>query len=195
MFVGCSEISVFLLNMCNMLELSGLLVCLGRLVNFLSAWEVGRGGGVGWTEVSGLWFARRDQYPGWHYEWKFWIFSINFERNFLKKENLSFKKKIENSFTVETTTTESVTYPYKTALSEANVKANIMESTKWTYHKEHSFASIYSTFLKFCFSIRTCYKEYQLPKCPYSYFPKELELYLRVLFPCEYPLNLFCCNH
>ena len=144
MFVGCSEISVFLLNMCNMLELSGLLVCLGGL-NFLNAWEAGRGAGVGWTEVVGLWFARGDQYPGWHHEWKLWIVSINFERNFLKNKNLFFKK-IENSFTVETTTTESVTYPYKTALSEANVKANIIGSTKWTYHKEHSFASIYSTF-------------------------------------------------
>ena len=28
---------------------------------------------------------------------------------------------------------ESETYPYKTALSEANVKANRMGSTKWTY--------------------------------------------------------------
>ena len=46
-------------------------------------------------------------------------------------------------------------------------------------------------FRKFCFSTRTYYKgvdlKYQLPKCPYSYFPKALEFYLRVLFPCEYP--------
>ena len=131
MFVGCSEISVFLLNMCNMLELSGLLVCLGRLINFLSAWEVGRGGGVGWTEVSGLWFARRDQYPGWHYEWKFWIFSINFETNSLKNENLYLKK------------IESATFLYKIALSDVNVKTNRMGSTKSTYHNERSFSIIY----------------------------------------------------
>ena len=28
---------------------------------------------------------------------------------------------------------------------------------------------------------------YQPPKCPYSYFSKALEFYLRAIFPCEYP--------
>ena len=28
---------------------------------------------------------------------------------------------------------------------------------------------------------------YQPPKCPFSYFSKALESYLRVFFPCEYP--------
>ena len=46
-------------------------------------------------------------------------------------------------------------------------------------------------FRKFCFSLRTLYKEvdlmYQSPKRPYSYFLKALEFYLRVLFPCKYP--------
>ena len=45
------------------------------------------------------------------------------ETNFLKNENLFFQK-LENSFVVESTTTESVTYPHKTTLSEANVKTN-----------------------------------------------------------------------
>ena len=49
---------------------------------------------------------------------------------------------------VESITIESVTYPYKTALSEANVKT---KSTKWIYHKERSFASIYFIFLKILF--------------------------------------------
>ena len=47
-----------------------------------------------------------------------------------------------------------------------------------------------SFFGKFCFSLRTWYKElYQPPKCPYSYFSKALQFHLRVLFPCEYPQN------
>ena len=68
-------------------------------------------------------------------------------------ENLFFKK-IETRFAVESTTIESVTYPYKTALSEANVKANTTGSTKWTCHKERSFASIYFIFLKILFQYK-----------------------------------------
>ena len=83
---------------------------------------------------------------------------FDFETNFLENKNLFFKK-LENSFVVESTTIESVTYPYKTALSEANVKTNRMGSTKWTYLKECSFARTYFFFFKFHFSIRTCYKE------------------------------------
>ena len=44
---------------------------------------------------------------------------------------------------------ESITYPYKSALSEANGKANRMGSTKWTYYKERSFTSIYFILLIF----------------------------------------------
>ena len=39
------------------------------------------------------------------------------------------------------------------------VKTNRMGSTKWTCHKERSFARSSLFFWKFCFSIRTCYKE------------------------------------
>ena len=163
MFVGCSEIIMFLLNMCNMLEFSGLFVCPGGLIKFFSAW--------GTEKVAGLWFARGIN-PGRHYEWKFWFFSTNSETNFLKNENLFFKK-IENSFTVESTTFESVTYPCKTALNE------------------RSFASIYFIFLKVFFQYKKLlYRidlKYQLPECPYSYFLKALEFHVRVLFPCEYP--------
>ena len=84
---------------------------------------------------------------------------FNFETTFLKKENLFFKK-LENSFVVESTTIESVTYPYKTALSKANVKTNRMGSAKWTYHKEHSFASIY--FSKILFQSKNLVFEFDL---------------------------------
>ena len=31
---------------------------------------------------------------------------------------------------------------------------------------------------------------YQLPKCPCLYFLLAIEFYLRVLFPCQYPLSI-----
>ena len=57
-------------------------------------------------------------------------------------------KKLEYRFLVETTKIESTLFPFKTALSEANVKTNSMATTKWTYHNDWSFASNYFTFLE-----------------------------------------------
>ena len=57
-------------------------------------------------------------------------------------------KKLEYRFLVESTKIENPTFPYKTALPEANVKTNKMDSTKWTYHKQRTFASNYFVFLK-----------------------------------------------
>ena len=82
---------------------------------------------------------------------------------------------------------ESVTY----VTLKTNVKTNRIGSTIWTYHKEHFFSSVYVIFLKILFQFKGMLQgvdlNYQLPKCPYSNFPKALEFYLRVLFPCEYP--------
>ena len=70
----------------------------------------------------------------------------------LKKKKVwktkSFFKNLEYRFVVESTRIESVTFPCKTAISEANVKANRMGSTKWTYHKECSFTSNCFTFFE-----------------------------------------------
>ena len=44
-------------------------------------------------------------------------------------------KKLEYCFLVETAKIKN-TFPFKTALSEANVKTNRMATTKWTCHKE-----------------------------------------------------------
>ena len=60
----------------------------------------------------------------------------------------TFFKKLEYGFLVETTKIENTSFPFKTALSEANVKTNRMATTKWTYHKEWSFASNYLIFLE-----------------------------------------------
>ena len=67
----------------------------------------------------------------------------------------TFFKKLEHTFSVETTKTENPSFPFKTALSEANVKTNRMATTKWTYHKEWSFASNYFIFWKKFFSFQT----------------------------------------
>ena len=36
---------------------------------------------------------------------------------------------------------ENATFPYKTALPKPSVNTNRIRSTKWTYHKERSFAT------------------------------------------------------
>ena len=53
----------------------------------------------------------------------------------------TFFKKLENHFLVETIKIENTSFTLKTAVLEANVKTNSMATTKWTYHKEWSFAS------------------------------------------------------
>ena len=60
----------------------------------------------------------------------------------------TFFKKLEYRFFVESTKIEKVSFPFKTVISEANVKTSKMMTTKWTYYKEQSFASNYFFFLK-----------------------------------------------
>ena len=62
-----------------------------------------------------------------------------------------FSRNLYHLFLVESTKIESAIFPHKTTLPEANVKANRMRSTKWTYNKERSFASNYFIFLKILF--------------------------------------------
>ena len=65
----------------------------------------------------------------------------------------TFFKKLEYRFLVESTKIENVSFPYKTAISETNVKTNKMVTTKWTSqrtngdHKERSFAGNYLIFI------------------------------------------------
>ena len=53
----------------------------------------------------------------------------------------TFFQKIEATFLVERTKIENASFPFQTVTSEASVKTNTMVGTKWTYHKERSFAS------------------------------------------------------
>ena len=66
----------------------------------------------------------------------------------------TFFKKLEYCFIVERTKIEKASFPYKIAISEANVKTNRMVTTKWAYHRERSFASNYFIFLKFLFQFK-----------------------------------------
>ena len=66
----------------------------------------------------------------------------------------TFFKKLEYSFSVESTKIENESFLYKTAISEAHVKINSMVSTRWTYHKERSFTSNYFIFLKILFQFK-----------------------------------------
>ena len=66
----------------------------------------------------------------------------------------TFFKKLEYRFLVESTKIENASFPYKTAISEANVKTNRMATTKWAYHRELSFASNYFIFLKVLFQFK-----------------------------------------
>ena len=62
----------------------------------------------------------------------------------------AFLKKTGVSFLVESTKIENASFPYKTAISEANGKTNSMGTTKWNTeqmdHKEQSFSSNYLIF-------------------------------------------------
>ena len=74
----------------------------------------------------------------------------------------TFFKKLEYRFLVESTKIGNTLFPYKTVLSEANIKTNGMVSTKWIYHKEQRFASNYFIFLKILFQFKNLLKRVDL---------------------------------
>ena len=67
--------------------------------------------------------------------------TLTFKQIFWKTK--TFSKKLEYVFLVETTEIENTPFPFKTALSETNVKTNRMATIKWIYHKAWIFASNY----------------------------------------------------
>ena len=75
--------------------------------------------------------------------------TVTFKQIFWKTK--TFIKKLENDFLDESTEIKNVSFPYKTTMSEPIVKINRIVNTKWTYHKERSFASNYFIFLKILF--------------------------------------------
>ena len=61
---------------------------------------------------------------------------------------------IFNTLTLKPIFSKSESLPYKSSLSEANVKTNRMERTRWTYDKERSFASTCFSFSKILFHFK-----------------------------------------
>ena len=99
--------------------------------------------------------------------------SGNFESfQYLNFETVFFGKRKPFSKKVESIKIENASFPYKTAILEANFKTNGMMSTKWTHHKERSFASNYFIFMKILFQFKNLLQRvdlmHQRSKCPYS---------------------------
>ena len=69
---------------------------------------------------------------------------LNFEINLSKTQTLF--KKLEYRCLVESTKTDNITFPYKTALSEASVKTNRMGSIKWSF-ASNSVLSFFENFV------------------------------------------------
>ena len=69
---------------------------------------------------------------------------FNLETNFRKTKH--FFKKLEHRFLVQSTKIENASFPYKTAISVANVKKNRMVNKKETY--KWIFASKYPIFFE-----------------------------------------------
>ena len=70
--------------------------------------------------------------------------TLTLKQVFLKTK--TFFKNQEYRFSAEGTRIEIASFLYKIVMSETNVKANGMVTTKWTYYKERSFASNYFIF-------------------------------------------------
>ena len=80
------------------------------------------------------------------------FYSLTLKQIFWKTK--TFFKKLEYCFLVESAEIENALFPYKTAIPEANVKTNKMAATKWSYHKERSFANNYFIFQKILFQLK-----------------------------------------
>ena len=69
------------------------------------------------------------------------VFNTFTLKQFSGKQKTVFIK-LEHYFLVETTKIKDTSFPFKTALSEANVKTGRMPTTKWTSHEEWSYIYI-----------------------------------------------------
>ena len=79
-------------------------------------------------------------------QWKFWIFSNTLTLRQIFWKVKTFFIKFSCCFLVEGAKIENALFPYKTTISEFNVKTQRMVSTKWTYYNKRSFASNNSIF-------------------------------------------------
>ena len=75
-----------------------------------------------------------------------------FEPDLLQNKN--FLKKLQYRLLVERTNNEKASFPYKAAISEANVQTDRIVTTKRAYHREWNFASNSLIFLKVLFQFK-----------------------------------------
>ena len=73
-------------------------------------------------------------------------------KQIFRKKKIIFEK-LEYRFLVEATKIENTSFPFKTALSEANVKTNRVATTKWTKGGVLPVTTLF--FWKICSSFRT----------------------------------------
>ena len=102
-----------------------------------------------------------------------------------------FSKKLEYHFLVKNTKIENATFPYKNALSEANVKIEWwIQNEPITKNGVLPVTNLF--FWKFSFILRTSYKELiwctNYPNAYINIFCKGWSFTWGTLFPWEYPL-------
>ena len=90
------------------------------------------------------------------------VFTTLFLKVIFWKTKIFFKK-LEYSILVQSTKIESATFPHKTALPEANINTNRIESIKRTYHKGGVLPLTTLVFWKFGLRVKTSFNE--LIKC------------------------------
>ena len=83
--------------------------------------------------------------------------SLTLKKIFWKRK--TFFKRLEYRFLVEGTKTETTSFLHKTVISETNVKTYRMVIKNRPITKNGVLAVTTSIFWKFCFSLRTSYKE------------------------------------
>ena len=64
------------------------------------------------------------------------------------RKTKTFFKKLEYQFLVESVKIENATFPYKNALSEANVKTNRMESTETDLSQKNAVLPVATLFFE-----------------------------------------------
>ena len=105
----------------------------------------------------------------------------------------TFFKKLEYGLLAESTEIESASFSYKTAISEANVKTNRMGVQNGPFRKNGDLPVTTLFFRKFCFSLRTFYKELiwctNHPNVYIHTFRKHWSFICRCFFT-EYILNI-----
>ena len=100
------------------------------------------------------------------------------------KTKISFKK-LEYLFLIESTKIENASFPYKTAISEANVKINRMLVLNGPITKNGVLPGI--LFFWGSYSYKVLIWCMSIPNAYIRNFFYTLEYYLMMLFPCEYP--------